>query len=202
VTQSTTLLGHDYPSASVIFTRSVTASIAVGISVGKTIKPNQDALAVAVSENAMLLAIADGHWGDEAGELAVRKAVEMFRSPARLPDGNELRGRLFCLFEQINRDLSNQSLHFPGAPTPETTLIVCYLRRDAGAIKMYWASFGDSYLFLKTDGAIRQINTLYPRWLGALSKMAESAGAQGIFIPYPATRSDHYLGVAAVWKVA
>jgi serine/threonine protein phosphatase PrpC len=106
----------------------LTDKIAVGISVGKTAKPNEDCLAVSASENAILFAAADGHWGQEASELAVRKAVGMLETPARPPEGNEVRAHLYILFEQINRTLFRIATQFPGAPASETSLIVCYLR--------------------------------------------------------------------------
>lgn len=192
------LLGRDYPSPGEQCIRAISErKIAVGISVGNKGKPNEDALLAAVSDEAVLLAVADGHWGSEASELAVRKSLEMYQSSARQPIGNELRGRLYLLFEQINRDLLNMAVESPGSPTPETSLIVCYVRRESDGTRLHWASFGDSYLFLQAGSALRQLNTLPPRWLGALSKLAETTGANGLPLVYPQTGVDRYFGVAA-----
>lgn len=195
---STLLLGRDFSEPGRAFIKTITGTpIAVGISVGKQNKPNQDAIAVSVSENVALLAVADGHWGHEASELGVRLAMEMLESPVRPPEGNEVRGRLYALFEQVNRRLFDTAMGSPGAVTPETTLIVCWLCQDLDGSQLYWASFGDSYLYLRAGDTIRQLNTLKSCWLGALSMMAERAGAQGLTLLYPTTGEDRYLGVAA-----
>lgn len=196
--QSVLLIGKDFPSLGQTHVQSIPKkNIAVGISAGKKDKPNEDALGVIISEQEVLLAVADGHWGAEASELAIQKASELINVHSRQSSRNEVRARLYTLFEQINRKLYDMAIAFPGAPTPETTLLVGYLRLLPEISQFYWASFGDSYLFLQHSGEVVQLNTLYRRWLGVLSKMADFTGLTGIPIAYPHSDDDHYLGVAA-----
>lgn len=196
--QTILLIGQDFPSLGQTHVQGIPdKNIAVGISAGKKDKPNEDALSVSVSEQEVFLAIADGHWGAEASELAIQKASELIKVRSRPSSKHEVRAQLYALFEQINRELYNMAMAFPGAPTPETTLLVGYLRLLPEISQLYWASFGDSYLFLQHGGDVVQLNKLYRRWLGALSKMADFTGLTGIPITYPHSGDDRYLGVAA-----
>lgn len=190
------LLGRNYSVPGQIFTDTLPASnVSFGITSGKTQKPNQDALTVTESSKAILLAVADGHWGNEASELAIQKTLAFFSSSVRPPYGNEVRARLYVLFDQINNVIYEQALNSSIGITPETTLIVCYIQLDTHPIYLYWASFGDSYLFLKSSHQIKQLNTLFPRWLGTLSKMAERTASGVIELPYPNGTTDSYTNV-------
>ena len=120
----------------------------LGSSEGTTSKPNEDCLGIAILGNDLLLAIADGHWGRGASELAIQKATAMFHSPDMLPTENEIRARFYALFEQINQELFEKALEVPGASAPETTLIVCHLTEIQSEKYLYWSSFGDSFLFV------------------------------------------------------
>ena len=106
------------------------------------------------------MAVADGHWGNEASELAVEYSLRFINTKNRAPKGKEPRGRLYALYERINRDLYDMAMNEIGAPTPETTLIVSYIEKTDKEILLYWASFGDSYLFLFREGKLCQLNTI------------------------------------------
>ena len=77
---TTVVYGKDHESPGEIYCRKTEGSdIAFGISEGITTKANEDCLGISVSGDETLLAIADGHWGREASELAVDKTIDMFR---------------------------------------------------------------------------------------------------------------------------
>ena len=83
----------------------------------------------------------------------------------------------------------------PGSPTPETTLIVCHLRKTSKGKLLFWSSFGDSYLFILRDGELRQLNSLNPYWLGMLSKLSENTEKKAIHLKY-LSGDSRYVGVA------
>src|SRR5262245_22705117 len=130
---------HEFPNE--IHGQSIEdLSVAFGISEGVTTKANEDCLGISTSGGETLLAIADGHWGREASELAINKATEMFRLMPRPAKENEIRARFYALFEQINQELFVTGMAHPGALAPETTLIVCQLREFQSEKYLYWSS--------------------------------------------------------------
>ncbi len=194
--KKTALLGKNHLVPNEIFSQTVSGkNIACGTSVGVSQKSNDDCVGITVSENGIVLALADGHWGIEASELAVEKAVAFFDSNNRLPIGNEAGARLYSLFEQINYSLFQIALEHPGASASETTLIVCFIQETPNGKYLYWASFGDSFLFLFRRGFIEQLNSLNSYWLGMLSKLSENADHKYINVKYP-KGSKRYVGVA------
>lgn len=192
-----TVLGRDHNLQGEVYVQALSAShVGFGTSNGVTSKPNEDALGVAVSESETVLAIADGHWGRDASEIAVSKAVELLGEEFRPSEASETRARLFALFEQVNNDLYELAVSAPGAPAPETTLIVCHIKPADFRKYLYWASFGDSYLFLLRDGRLKQLNSLNPFWLGYLSRLSERADTRSILMRF-LSEEARYVGVAS-----
>jgi serine/threonine protein phosphatase PrpC len=188
--------GKDYESPTEIYCRKIEDSdIAFGISEGITTKANEDCLGISTAGDETLLAIADGHWGREASELAVDKTMEMFRLMPRPAKENEIRARFYALFEQINQELFEMAMEHPGALAPETTLIVCQLRELDSEKYLYWSSFGDSYLLLIRDNKLIQLNSLNAYWLGMLSRMSESNRSRQLSLKSLFGES-RYIGVA------
>jgi serine/threonine protein phosphatase PrpC len=193
---TTVVYGKDHEFPAEIYCRKIEDSeIAFGISEGITTKANEDCLGISIAGDEKLLAIADGHWGREASELAVDTTMEMFRLMPRPARENEIRARFYALFEQINQELFEIATEHPGALAPETTLIVCQLKNFASEKYLYWASFGDSYLLLLRDNELIQLNSLNAYWLGMLSRMSETSltrqlNLKGIF------GESSYIGVA------
>ena len=188
--------GKDYETPNEIHCRVIAnAKIGLGMSVGLTSKANEDCLGVSILEADLLLAIADGHWGREASELAIRKATDMFRSAKHLPKENEIRARFYALFEQINRELFEMGMVTPGASAPETTLIVCHLKNIFSERYLYWSSFGDSFLFILRGNELIQLNTLNAYWLGMLSRLSENNQARQLVLKSLFGES-RYVGVA------
>ena len=127
------ILGKDHQAQSEVYGGSFESQyIAWGTSVGATTKPNEDALGVSVLGAEVVLAVADGHWGRDASEIAVSKAVELLNPNARPSKDSETRARLFALFDQVNTELYELATSSPGASASETTLIyhrcVCLTR--------------------------------------------------------------------------
>lgn len=91
------IYGRDYEAANEIHSQVIAdSSIAFGISAGTTSKSNEDCLGISILEDDVLLAIADGHWGRDASELAIQKAMDMLHSIDRLPRENEIRARFYA----------------------------------------------------------------------------------------------------------
>jgi serine/threonine protein phosphatase PrpC len=169
-----TIFGRDHEEKGGIYSQALDSeNVSLATSVGVTSKPNEDAAGVLVSGSEMVLAIADGHWGGEASEIAVLTAVDLPGPGIQPSTESETRARLFSLFEQVNNQLYELATSAPGASTPETTLIVCHVNEVESSKYLYWASFGDSYLFLLRNEKLKQLNSLNPRWLGYLSKLSE-----------------------------
>ena len=191
------VLGRDHESkGEVYFQALISTGVGYGTSSGVTSKPNEDALGVAVSGSETVLAIADGHWGRDASELAISKAVELLRVENQPSRDSETRARLFALFEQVNNDLYELAVSAPGAPAPETTLIVCHIKQAVSGKYLYWSSFGDSYLFLLRAGSLKQLNSLNPFWLGYLSRLSEKSDTRSILMKF-LSEEARYVGVAS-----
>lgn len=188
------IYGKDHEVPRKIFCQG-NADIGLGTSVGTTSKANEDCLGMTGWEEDVLLAIADGHWGRGASELAIQKATEMFRSADSLPRENEIRARFYALFEQVNRELFETATANPGASAPETTLIVCHLKEIFSEKYLYWSSFGDSFLFIFRGGELIQLNSLNAYWLGMLSRMAEHSKTRQLVLKSLFGES-RYVGVA------
>lgn len=192
-----TVLGRDHDSPGEVYVQALNAShVGFGTSSGVTSKPNEDGLGVAVMGSETLLAIADGHWGRDASEIAVSKAMDLLRPDVRPAKDSETRARLFALYEQINNELYEMATSAPGAPAAETTLIVCHIRETPSGKYVYWASFGDSYLFLLRRNELRQLNSLNPFWLGYISKLSEKADTRAILMRFLSDEA-RYVGVAS-----
>lgn len=192
-----TIFGRDHELQGEMYSRALaSARIALGTSVGVTSKPNEDCVGVSVSESEMVLAIADGHWGRDASQIAVSKAVDLLRTANHPSQDSEIQARLFALFEQVNDELYEIATSAPDAPASETTLIVCHVRQAPSGRYLYWSSFGDSYLFLLRNGELRQLNSLNSFWLGYLSKLSENTDTKSILMRFLFNEA-HYVGVAS-----
>jgi protein phosphatase len=144
----------------------------------------------------IVLAIADGHWGWDASELAISMAVDLLDSENRMSIESETRARLFALNEQVNIELYDRAMSGPGASASETTLIVCHIKETDSGKYLYWSSFGDSFLFIFRDRVLEQLNTPQARWLGYLSKLSDGSGTRSIAMRF-LTDEARYVGVAS-----
>jgi serine/threonine protein phosphatase PrpC len=190
-----TIFGRDHESKGEIYFQAwETFNIALAMSVGVTAKSNEDAIGAAAVNSEIVIALADGHWGRDASELAISKAVELLHPDVRPSMDSETRARLFALFEQVNTELYNMAVAAPGAATPETTLIVCHLKETSAGKYLYWSSFGDSYLFLLRKEHFKQLNTLNSFWLGYPSKLSENADTRSILMKFLSDEA-RYVGV-------
>ena len=193
--QRITILGRDHDAKGEIHLQSLDAPpVALGTSAGTIAKPNEDAAGVSALGTELVLAIADGHWGRNASEIAVSKAVDLLDPGFQPSTESEIQARLFSIFEQVNNQLYDLAVSSAGAATPETTLIVCHVQEAASGKVLYWASFGDSYLFLLRKDMLNQLNSLKPRWLGYLSKLSEKAEPRALLMKY-LTDEVRYVGV-------
>lgn len=191
-----TVFGKDHDAKGEVYRQSLDfPRVALGTSAGTTIKPNEDSAGVAALGTELVLAIADGHWGREASEIGVSKAMELLTPERQLSNENEIQAGLFSLFEQVNDQLYDLAASSPGSATPETTLIVCHVRDTGSGKFLHWASFGDSYLFLLRKEILNQLNSLNARWLGYLSKLSEKPETRALLVR-ALTDEARYAGVA------
>lgn len=192
-----TIFGKDHESRGEIYSEALEPlNIALGTSVGVTSKPNEDCIGVSMFDTERVLAIADGHWGRDASEIAVTKALDLLGADGHPSRDSETRARLFSLFEQVNTELYEMATSAPGAPVSETTLIVCHIKEAPSGKYLYWSSFGDSYLFLLRNGELKQLNSLNPFWLGYLSKLSENADSKATLMRFLFDEA-RYVGVAS-----
>lgn len=190
------ILGRDHDVRAGIYLQSLDSlPVALGTSAGMTAKPNEDAVGVSALGTELVLAIADGHWGREAAEIGISKAMELLTFEGKPSTDNESQARLSSVFEQVNNQLYDLAASSPDATTPETTLIVCHIAEAGSGKILHWASFGDSYLFLLRKEMLNQLNSLNPRWLGYLSKMSEKAETRSLLMKF-LTNEARYVGVA------
>jgi serine/threonine protein phosphatase PrpC len=193
--QRITIFGRDHDAKGEIFLESLDSlPVTLGTSAGTTAKPNEDAVGVSVQGSEMVLAIADGHWGREASEIAVSKAVELIGPESLHMPKNEPRERLFSLFDEINSQLYDMAPSASASTTPETTLVVGLIREMEDGKFLYWASFGDSYIFLLRKEMIKQLNSLNARWLGYLSKLSEKNEVRAVLMKTLVDKT-RYVGV-------
>ena len=195
ISNKITIFGRDHEAKGEIYSQALeTFNIALGMSVGVTSKSNEDAIGATVVNSEIVVALADGHWGRDASELAISKAVDLLQPDVRPSKDSETRARLFALFDQVNTELYNMAVAAPGAATPETTLIVCHLKEASSGKYLYWSSFGDSYLFIFRKEQLKQLNTLNSFWLGYLSKLSENADTRSILMKFLSDEA-RYVGV-------
>jgi serine/threonine protein phosphatase PrpC len=114
---------------------------------------NQDRVAYSYTNDALLLALADGMGGHLHGEMAAGLTIETFvesfgrHAQPRIADPNEfLLGTMRYAHELIMKFPHDKDMGgFPG------TTCVAVLVQDG---KMYWGHAGDSRLYLLRDGAV------------------------------------------------
>ena len=129
---------------------------AIALSIGGAPKryahtdPNEDVALLVAGDDGLLLAVADGHGGYEAAEIA----IEAIRSwAAGLPASTEgtWRGRVLGALAAANHDIRS-SARGGGRRLSRTTLALARVEPAANAIR--WASIGDSHIFHAAGGAL------------------------------------------------
>jgi PPM family protein phosphatase len=114
---------------------------------------NQDRVAYAYTNDALLLVLADGMGGHLHGELAAGLTIDTFvesfghRARPRIADPNEfILGAMRYAHERIMKLPHDKDMGgFPG-----TTCVAALIQEG----EMYWGHAGDSRLYLLRDGAV------------------------------------------------
>ncbi|MFP8877670.1 MAG: protein phosphatase 2C domain-containing protein, partial [Myxococcota bacterium] len=137
---------------------------AIGLSRGGAAKtyayrdPNEDSCGFASSPAGMLLAVADGHWGYEGSQAAVRRLIEshaaslLATGDSGPPQSWEATARtlLVDLQQQILRAGGHR-----GAQPPRTTLSLAVAFPERAL--MNWLCVGDSLLFAVEERGVHEI---------------------------------------------
>ena len=107
---------------------------------------NQDRVAVAERDNAVLLAVADGLGGHAGGELAaesfVQTAVHAFRN-VKQPAIERPSAFLALVIRQAHNAIRARARNHPMVIEPRTTCVLCMVQNGYA----YWAHVGDSRLY-------------------------------------------------------
>ena len=140
--------------------------------------PNEDAAAFHAGEGGVLLAVADGHGGCEASEIAIDRLIERHAwhwtgdSATGLESlwSSQVRGALVDINQTIVRETTRR-----GVDSSRTTLTLALLR--PGDDLFAWASMGDSHLFRVASGSAedRALDPEVPRsFLGFAHETSDS----------------------------
>jgi len=157
---SALLLGREHVDLARIATAAVGANAAVALSKGRFekvyhhIDPNEDCAAAVAGRRATLLAVADGHHGDIASEVAVSAVLEFWGYD---PPAADLDDELVVTTLTAINDAILLRTHDDGslAPNSRTTLVVAFVTPT----RVQWASFGDSGLYLAERRGVRRLDT-------------------------------------------
>ena len=174
MTEPIVWLGRDHSRMGQVSAQPVLAgAAAIGISVGRTRKPNEDAISVAFGERELVLTLADGHWGARASELVVEHAARELLPAGRTPTVGRLPEQFYDLCSTVNLILYEEAQRTGEEDSPETTVVLAYLTARERTCKLEWASFGDSFLYRHTGQVIGRMNELRRHWLGFRYSRAE-----------------------------
>ncbi len=113
---------------------------------------NEDCGQIVRSSNPkrLLVAVADGMGGHQAGEVASRRAIEVVSRAFHAEAGADLHADLKNAFEQANREIYEQSQASEGLHGMGTTCTALALNQDYA----YSAHVGDSRAYLIRNGEI------------------------------------------------
>jgi len=151
------LRGREYLELAAIELRAE-AEAAIALSIGGAPKryahtdPNEDVALLVVREDGLLLAVADGHGGYEAAELAL-EAIRSWDSelPARIEGSADWSRLALGAFALANQRILANAVR-GGRRRSRTTLAFARVQPEAGAIR--WASIGDSHVFHAANGVL------------------------------------------------
>jgi serine/threonine protein phosphatase PrpC len=118
-------------------------------------EPNEDAAAFAQGEAGCFAAVADGHGGFEASEVALthllgEPATQWTEAPGALDEGRFRRQALAAIY-----DASCAIQREGGRPEARTTLSFSVLLPAAG--QLLHAAIGDSHLFLAGENGVQEL---------------------------------------------
>jgi len=114
---------------------------------------NQDRVAVAERDNAVLMAVADGLGGHSGGALAaeilIQTAVRMFQA-IRQPVITKPSSFLALVIMHAHKAITDVGMAHRPPITPRTTCVLCLVQNGYA----YWAHVGDSRLYLFRDSQV------------------------------------------------
>lgn len=128
---------------------------------------NEDRVGYRVTDNAIRICVADGHWGDGAADRIVRFWLDEDRS---FPESRqEAVTTTKMLADELHESYGTLAYEKASgvelSRTPEAAFIVA----EIGAMGLRVASYGDCRLMVVRDGDPVYVNPQTSTWLGALS---------------------------------
>lgn len=157
------------------------AGAAIALSRGGAVKryahvdPNEDAALFSAGPAGVLLAVADGHGGDAAAEVALERLAAGWAAPWTQADAAGLRERWAERAAEALADLCGAIHHqvaCGGPDTSRTTFSAALLR--PGEDWLGWVAIGDSHLFVLEDSEARELAPADPSALAFLGHPAET----------------------------
>jgi serine/threonine protein phosphatase PrpC len=146
--------------------------------------PNEDTVLFAQGEGGILLAVADGHGGCDAAEIAVEKLLASFAPGWTALAAPGLRegwsARAIEALGAANAAILERVAQ-GGVATARSTLALALLR--PGDDLLAFASLGDSHVFQATASGVRELGKQRergPRFLGFASETAESLAGKHV----------------------
>jgi serine/threonine protein phosphatase PrpC len=114
--------------------------------------PNEDVALLQVQGAGTLLAVADGHGGFEAAEIAVETVCSWGRTlPDRIGGGSEWKRLALQVFARANERIREHASH-GGRRLSRTTLTLALVDPTYDGVR--WASIGDSHVFHAANGVL------------------------------------------------
>ena len=150
------VLGSEYNKPNITKTFSLAQDLAAALSPGRRagfrrkLDGNEDAMGVIPLKGGQLLLMADSHFGNTAGHLAVTGFERYFRSRR----GNPVR-KMFSAHLALDRWIREQKLREPRVhPGCATTLLSAFVSGKT----LQYCNWGDSRLFLVRGGRLKVLN--------------------------------------------
>lgn len=163
---SIALWGPEHQELGETATASLGRAVAIALDRGRHPKayhhtdPNEDVVAAVVAGDRTLLVVADGHNGQESSTVAVDAVLRW--AGAGLPT-TLARDDAVTLVHEVNEQVL-AVIGAPGSRNPDsrTTLAVVLVARG----RCWWASMGDSAVFVGSAEAVRRLGRDRARYLG------------------------------------
>lgn len=141
------------PSASPFFCKDIDFSSKEFLG-ARTNQEDYSAFHIGSSGSQLLAVLADGMGGHSGGEIASKKAVDVFISTFKSNNSDSILVKLGASLNQANSEIASTISSSPALDGMGCTLVAMHV----GPTGLQWISVGDSPLFLFRDGKLTRLN--------------------------------------------